>query len=294
MIADLQQAFVGFANCGGYAARDASEVVRRVLPVGFGEAGQRESSVTLPMLTGAVFGEIQKYIDMSIYQIAVGRSLILGDRPTWGLIASYYASFFAAQAAIRFRGVSFAAVGAPSETPRLPLIRLEAENLLNGVFSIKYSRAREGEHRRLWRTFFSLYEHLANSPRWAQFYSVTAFQDSDDRFIEMNRRHRINYELAIGYQEVRTSKELAALMKRLRPDPLENVQESMGDHDSQLESRAFLRLRLCFSLLNRVAEVGGRYAAAHPGICHQRKGLLDRLGCPARLRRNIVDAIEKG
>src|SRR4051794_36342850 len=86
-------------DCLGYSPRFASEQIEGF--VGLPAAAFSTSEwvpFTSPQLREALFYESSHFVDRSIYQLMVGKALVSQGRLAWGLIAYYYASFFAAQA----------------------------------------------------------------------------------------------------------------------------------------------------------------------------------------------------
>jgi hypothetical protein len=203
----------------------------------------------------------------------------------------YYASFFAAQAAIRLKGTLFVrldyGVGGVAQPPTY---RLEVVNLMTNSFRVRKAGAL-AEHPRVWRAFFELYGGLSARPTWAEFWRVTEESDPEERLAEMHRRHLLNYVPGYGYSEVLSPKRLAELVKRAGADALEHLVESLDDLDLQLEAKAFLRLKLCLRILDQIAGQGGKYAAQHAGKREQRLRWLDGFQCPAVLRSRLASVL---
>jgi len=209
---------------------------------------------------------------------------------SWGLVSYYYSTFFAAQAAIRLKGIFFVKVTYDSETNVPPTHRLEVVNLIGNQYRIKKAASR-GEHQRVWNTFFESYGSICGRPAWARYAPVTAETDPEARLVELHRRHLVNYVPGHGYLEVISPRGADAWRKELSVNCCGDLVNSLSHPDQQLEVRAYLRLRLCLQLLNEIAHQGGIYQIHHPGITDRRRQWLTTLGCPKSLSGHIENAL---
>ena len=147
------------------------------------------------------------------------------------------------------------------------------------------------EHIRVWNAFYDLYSGLAAQPGWTEFRPVTEENEPERRLAEMHRRHLVNYVPGRGYQEVGAAKAAAALVALLSRDVMANRAESLDEQDLQLETKAFLRAKLCVRLLLEVARQQGAYERLHSARMEQREAWLKSLKCPATLSKHLAGVL---
>lgn len=278
-------------DCTGYSSRFPSEEIEAYVPLPFsGFTTKNWAPFVSPRLKEALFHEIQHYIDRSLYHLIVGKWMVCEGRTSWGLVSYYYSTFFAAQAAIRLKGIFFVKVTYDSETNVPPTHRLEVINLIGNQYRIQRSTSR-GEHKRVWNAFFDSFGSIWGRPAWARYAPVTSETDPEERLVEMHRRHLVNYVPGHGYLELGSPKEAEALRQELSVNSFDDLVASLSHRDQQLEVRAYLRLRLCLQLLNDIARKGGVYQIHHPGITDRRRQWITKFGCPLTLSSHIENAL---
>ena len=278
---------VSWKDCTGYAQNFASERIENF--VTFPAAGYSTSTwadFTSPRLKESLFYEIQHYVDRSLYHLIVGKWMVCSGALTWGLVSYYYSSFFAAQAAIRLKGIFFVKINWDSETVVPPTHRLEVVNLLNDRYRIRKA-AGVSEHKRVWNVFFEQYGKLSARPGFAKYSPIVAETDPDLRLVEMHRRHLVNYVPGYGYQEIRSQKAAQLLKAELSRDLFQDRSKALDHDDGQLEVRAFMRLELCLHLLNEISLQGGHYQIHHPALTIRRRKMLRDFSCPGTLEKRV-------
>jgi hypothetical protein len=283
---DLSHFALGYKDCSPQATLYTSDHIQKIVPITWETlTTQAPQQFKLPALKQTVFSEAQHYLDRSIYHLIAGKRNIADGYPTWGLVSFYYASFFAAQCAIRLRGLSFVRIDYRKEIAA-PTYRLEVVNLLTDEFCVRKAGG-TGEHVRVWNAFYDLYSGLANDGRWAEFWPVTEESEPERRLAEMHRRHLVNYVPGFGYVEAGPIKVATALIAALSRDVLANLTESLEEPDQQLEAKAFLRAKLCVRLLLEIVRRQGAYSRLHETRMTQRRGWLSSLKCPSALSNRL-------
>ena len=279
---------VTWRDCTGYTKSFASEQIESYVNLPFTAfTTQRWAPFGSPQLREALFHEANHYVDRSLYQLVVGKGLVSEGRLSWGMVAFYYASFFAAQAAIRLKGICFVKVNYDSETQPPPTHRLEVVNLLANQYRIRRTGGGGGEHQRIWRAFYEEFGNIASRPSWARYEAITAEADPELRLVEMHQRHLINYVPGKGYLELRSPGQARTLQAGLAGDVIANLARSLRDDYLQLETRAFLRLRLCLQLIAEIDSQNGVYHLHHPQITERRRSWLEQYECRTHLSRHI-------
>jgi len=271
-------------DCTGYSPTFASEQIEGY--VGLPAAAFSTTNwvpFSSPRLRESLFHEANHYIDRGLYQLVVGKHLVSSGRLSWGLVAYYYSSFFAAQAAIRLKGVFFVKVNYDSETNPPPTHRLEVVNILNNQYRIRRMGSKASEHRRVWNAFYEEYGNVSGLPSWARYAPITADTDPEFRLVEMHQRHLINYVPGRGYIELRSPEEAMELKATLAADVIADQAAALRDDYLQLEMRAFLRLRLCLQLVTAIADQNGVYQLHHENLTARRRNWLRQFECPDRL-----------
>ena len=274
-------------DCTGYSPRFASEQVEGY--VGLPPAAFSTTSwvpFTSPQLREALFHEVVHFVDRSLYQLVVGKQLVSEGRLAWGLVAYYYSSFFAAQAAIRLKGIFFVKVNYDSERTPPPTHRLEVVNLLTDRFQIRRAGA-TGEHVRVWNTFYEEFRSISTRPSWAMYEVITSETDPELRLVEMHQRHLVNYVPGCGYVELRSPSDALKLQNTLAANVIANQAAALNDDYLQLELRAFLRLRLCLQMLTAIDQQNGVYHLHHGRLTTRRRNWLNQFACPAHLSTHI-------
>jgi hypothetical protein len=275
-------------DCTGYANAFASEQIESYVNLPFAAfKTQHWTLFTSPQLKEALFHEANHYIDRSLYQLVVGKCLVSDGCLSWGLVAFYYASFFAAQAAIRLKGIFFVKVNYDSETNPPPTHRLEVINLFTHQYCIRRIGRAGGEHQRVWQTFFDEFRNIASRPSWARYEVITAETDPELRLVEMHQRHLINYVPGKGYVELRSPAQAKTMQAGLADNVIADQARSLQDDYLQLETRAFLRLRLCLQLVAEIDSKNGVYHLHHAQIMKRRRSWLTQFECPNHLSRHI-------
>jgi hypothetical protein len=276
-------------DCTGYSQSFASEQIE--VTVGLPAAAFATTAwvpFTSPRLREALFHEASHYIDRALYHLIVGKHLVSAGRIAWGLVAYYYSSFFAAQAAIRLKGIFFVKVNYDSETNPPPTHRLEVVNLLGNQYRIRRMGREGSEHRRVWNTFYEEYGNISGRANWARYAPITAETDPELQLVEMHQRHLINYVPGRGYLELRSPRIAQELQATLEADIVSNQAAALGDDYLQLEMRAFLRLRLCLQLLTDISHQHGVYEIHHAALTNRRRTWLDHFDCPSALHGHIT------
>lgn len=288
---DFSSIPVSWKDCTGYSRLFASEQIETFVQLPFSAfTTQHWNTFISPQLKEALFHEIQHYVDRSLYHLIVGKGMVCDGKIAWGLVSYYYSAFFAAQAAIRLKGVFFVKVNYESETNVPPTHRLEVVNLLRNEFRIRRAGPK-GEHQRVWFTFYESFGSVSSRASWARYAPVTAETDPELRLTEMHRRHLVNYVPGQGYVELRSPKDADKLQKELSVDVFSNQAAALEHQDCQLEIRAFLRLSFCLQMLSNVARQGGIYQLHHPRITERRRAWMQAFKCPPSLSGRIEPAL---
>lgn len=285
---------VVWKDCTGYAEWFPSDGIERYHSIPE-EGYNTKTSVRFrsPRIAEPLFYEARHYTDRSLYQLLVGKALVLCGRPTWGLVSFYYAAFFAAQATIRLRGTFFSKITYELETTSSPTHRLDVVNLLSHEYEIRKTSAKKGEHQRVWAAFYDLCAGVSARPGWEKFGPVTGIVGDEDRVSEMHRRHLINYVPSRGYFEVMSPKQTEEWCRRLSPDLSADFAANCDDLDGQLEVRALLRLELCLEMFRRIASQGGAYSVHHPKIAAQRVKYVDAYVPAGGFASRVRDAVSQ-
>ncbi len=279
---------VTWKDCTGYINTFASEQIEAYVNLPFAAfTTQQWTAFSSPRLREALFHEANHYLDRSLYQLVVGKDLVSKGRLSWGMVAFYYASFFAAQAAIRLKGIFFVKVNYDSEINPPPTHRLEVVNFLTHHYRIRRGGASGGEHQRVWRAFYEEFGNIASRPNWARYEPITAEADPEQRLVEMHQRHLINYVPGRGSLELRSPAQANAMKARLAGNVIADQARSLLDDYLQLETRAFLRLRLCLQLVAEIDSKNGVYHLHHAQIMERRRSWLAQYECPNHLSRHI-------
>jgi hypothetical protein len=103
----------------------------------------------------------------------------------------------------------------------------------------------------------------------------------------MHQRHLINYVPGKGYFELRSPGQAASMHAELARNVIADQARSLQDDFLQLETRAFLRLRLCLQLVKEIDSQQGVYHFHHAQITERRRSWLEKYKCPAHLSRHI-------
>ncbi len=278
-------------DCTGYSPRFASEQVEGYVglpPTAF--STKTWVPFTSPQLKEALFHEAAHYVDRSLYQLVVGKQLVSNGRLAWGLVAYYYSSFFAAQAAIRLKGIFFVKVNYDSERTPPPTHRLEVVNLLNNNYQIRRVDG-SSEHSRVWKNFYEEFRSISTRPSWAKYGVITSETDPELKIVEMHQRHLINYVPGRGYVELRSPSDAKALQDKLAANVIANQAAALDDDYMQLEMRAFLRLCLCLQMLSAIDQQNGVYHLHHEKLTARRRNWLNQFECPAHLSTHLEDVL---
>lgn len=274
-------------DCTGYSSSFASEQIEHY--VGLPAAAFSTVSwvsFTSPQLREALFYEATHYVDRALYQLVVGKQLVNNGRLAWGLVAYYYSSFFAAQAAIRLKGIFFVKVNYEKEIQPPPTHRLEVVNLLSNNYRIRKAGSM-GEHNRVWNTFYEEFKDVSSRPSWSRYAVISAENDPEMRLVEMHQRHLINYVPGHGYSELWSPSDAMQLQKSLSANVIADQVAALADDYLQLEMRAFLRLRFCLQILSEIDNQNGVYHVHHNGLTTRRKNWLKQFECPPNLLTHI-------
>lgn len=285
---------VSWKDCIGHASIYPSQYIESYVYLKFDTFSTKDwQSFSSPRLKEALFYEAQHYIDRSIYHLVTGKWLISEGRISWGLVSYYYSTFFAAQAAIRLKGILFVKVNYNSEIVVPPTHRLEVVNLLTNSFRIRQASGKAGEHTRVWREFYEAFGSgaISSRPTWKKYSPVTDETDPEQRVIEMHRRHLINYVPGHGYIEICRTDDATALQRQLNGRTLDNMARALADQDLQLEARSYLRLSMCLQIISEISKQDGIYSVHHPKLVKKRTEWVETFGCPKSLSDRILDSI---
>ena len=237
---------VAFAVCNGESRRlIRADIAQRFATLT--DISGAEETFWSDRLRNCLVTEAELYLDQALYHVCAGKNMVADGKLSWAIVTFYYASFFAINGLVRLQG----------ECP-LWIDRqaywLKADDLLDHrreLFSIR--RRNSGRpHQVVWHLFQRLYSKFPGDDRFRP------VLQREDILWDLEKRHDTNYDLAVGYQEIRMKMaDLRREIRRRHEDVLEELQKSLSDEDLAIETRALLRVQFLLGLIRSIETASG-------------------------------------